>query len=67
MRADDRIRLLHMLDAAQKAVLFAQGRSRADLGSDRQLVLALVKEIEITGEAASQISESTRHQWPMIP
>lgn len=67
MSTDDRIRLLHMLDAAQEAVLFAQGRSRADLDSDRKLVLALVKEIEIIGEAASQISESTRHQWPAIP
>lgn len=35
MSKDDRIRLLHMLDAAQEAVLFAQGRSRADLDSDR--------------------------------
>lgn len=67
MSKDDRIRLLHMLDAAQEAVLFAQGRSRADLDSDRKLVLALVKEIEIIGEAASQISESTRHQWSAIP
>ena len=32
-----------------------------------KLVLALVKEIEIIGEAASQISESTWHQWSVIP
>lgn len=43
-----------------------QGRNRADLNSDRQLVLALVKTIEIIGEAAFRISESTRAQVPEI-
>jgi hypothetical protein len=33
----------HMLDAAREALGFVQGRNRADLNSDRQLVLALVK------------------------
>ena len=43
MRRDDIIRLMHMLDAAREAILFAQGRKRADLDSDRMLVLSLVK------------------------
>jgi hypothetical protein len=34
---------MHMLDAAREAILFAQGRKRADLDSDRMLVLSLVK------------------------
>jgi uncharacterized protein with HEPN domain len=34
---------------------------------DRMLVLALVKEIEIVGEAASQISQEAREQLPGIP
>ena len=49
----DDVRLRHMLDAAREAVGFIQGRSRADLDRDRMLVLALVKDIEIVGEAAS--------------
>ncbi|MCY4496704.1 MAG: hypothetical protein OXC14_05400 [Rhodospirillaceae bacterium] len=52
MREDDAIRLRHMLDAAREAVSFTQGRTRGDLDNDRQLVLALIKEIEIVGEAA---------------
>lgn len=32
MRKDDVIRLRHMLDAAEEALLFARGRSREDLG-----------------------------------
>ncbi len=52
MRKDDAIRLRHMLDAAQEAIEFTQGHTRADLDGDRKLVLALVKDIEIIGEAA---------------
>jgi len=47
MREDDAIRFLHMLDAAREAVEFLRGRSRIDLNGNRQLVLALVKAIEI--------------------
>ena len=36
---------------------FAKGRTADDLRTDRMLLLALVKEIEILGEAATQISE----------
>jgi len=67
MRKDDEVRLRHMLDAAREALGFVQGRHRADLNSDRQLVLALVKDIEIIGEAAFQTSENTRVQLPEIP
>lgn len=67
MRRDDRIRLQHMLDAAREALSFVQERCRGDLDSDRLLVLGLVKAIEIMGEAADQVSESTRAGVPSIP
>jgi uncharacterized protein with HEPN domain len=67
MRKEDEVHLRHMLDAAREALGFVQGRNRADLSSDRQLVLALVKAIEIIGEAAFQTSENTRAQFPEIP
>ncbi len=67
MRRDDQIRLQHMRDAAREALSFAQGRARADLDQDRMLVLALVKEIEIIGEAANQVSEASREELPAIP
>lgn len=67
MRKDDLVRLRHMLDAAQEAIAFVQGSCRADLDDDRKLVLALVKAIEIIGEAAYQTSPATRAQLPHIP
>jgi len=66
MRKDDTIRLRHMLDAAQEAMGFVQGRTRADLNDDRKLVLALVKDIEIIGEAAYQVSEIAVLE-PLVP
>ncbi|MFY4729636.1 DUF86 domain-containing protein [Nitrospira sp. BLG_2] len=66
MRKDDDVRLRHMLDAAREALGFVRGRNRVDLNSDRQLVLALVKTIEIIGEAAFRTSENTQAQFPEI-
>ena len=67
MLKDDTIRLRHMLDAAQEAIMFANGRSPSDLDHDRMLVLSLVKDIEIIGEAAYQVTETTRKQLQDIP
>lgn len=67
MREDDLIRFRHMLDAAREAVEFVRGRTRFDLNSDRQLVLAMVKAIEIIGEAAYQVTMDTRDQTCGIP
>ena len=67
MPKDDTIRLRHMLDAAREVVDFAKGRIRADLDCDRKLVLALVKDIEIIGEAACQVSLDVRIRSPGIP
>jgi len=40
-----------MLDAAREAASFAKNKTRRFLDTDRKLVLALVKSIEIIGEA----------------
>ena len=66
MRRDDAW-LLDMLLAAGDAVDFARGRTRDDLNTDRQLVLSLVKSIEIIGEAAARVSQETRENHPEIP
>ena len=58
----DRIRLQHMFDAAQEALEFIRGKGRSDLDRDRMLVLALIKDLEIIGEAANKISAEVRNQ-----
>lgn len=67
MNAQDRVRLQHMLDAALEARQFIENRQQADLNSDRQLVLALTKAIEIIGEAASRISTEFKQEHPELP
>ena len=67
MRPNDRIRLRHMLDAARAACHFIQGRSRDDLDHDLQLVWALVKAIEIIGEAAYRMDPAARAEVTDIP
>ena len=67
MRADDRVRLHPMVEAGESAMQFVAGRQRADLDTDRMLLFALVRAIEVFGEAASQISEETRAAHAHIP
>lgn len=67
MRHDDFIRLRHMLDSARKASEFARGRSGDDLRADEMLGLALVRLLEVLGEAAKGISEELRAAHPEIP
>ena len=66
-RRKDRVRLLHMLDAARRSVSFAASRSRSDLDEDDIQTLGLIKSIEVIGEAANQINESTRKLFPEVP
>ena len=67
MQRHDLIRLHHMLDSAREAEAFISGKDRSVLDSDRMLELALVKCIEIIGEAASSISKRSREELPHIP
>jgi len=67
MNAADQVRLRHMLDVAREAGRFMDGRTKDDLAADRMLLLALVKEIEIIGEAASRVNSETRAELPSIP
>ncbi|MFM7450562.1 MAG: DUF86 domain-containing protein [Leptolyngbyaceae cyanobacterium] len=64
---DDATRLRHMRDAAIEARGFIENRTRTDLDSDRMLALALVKDVEIIGEAASRISATCKAKYPQIP
>lgn len=67
MPKNDRIRLQHMLDAAEEALAFCGNCLHSDFIHNRMLVLALVKELEIIGEAANQVSAEQCQQMPEIP
>jgi uncharacterized protein with HEPN domain len=64
---DDTTRLRHMRDYAREAREMAQGHSRPDLDTNRQLRLALTHLVEIVGEAAARVSPAGRQRWPAVP
>jgi len=66
-RHDDAVTLRQMFDHAREAVTLATGRSRPALELDRMLYLALLKLVEIVGEAAYRVSPATRSNHPDIP
>jgi uncharacterized protein with HEPN domain len=67
MLHEDRVRILDMIDVADDAASFLVGRSRDDLDRDTMLFYALVRAVEIIGEAASKVSAETRTATPQIP
>lgn len=64
---DERVRVQHMLDAAKKAQEFLVGRTRDDLDTNDMLALALVRLLEIIGEAAKNVPTKIREASPQIP
>ena len=64
---NDRIRLSHALEAAQKAQRFAQGHTRASLAQDEGLQLILARLLEILGEATGSVSSECRAKYPDLP
>jgi uncharacterized protein with HEPN domain len=67
MPPDDRVRILHMIEAAETVAGFIADRDRSALDQDRMLLFALVRAIEIVGEAASKVSADTRLGAPAVP
>ncbi len=55
---EDRIRLTHMLESARRASRIADGMTQASLETDEVRLLAIVKSIEIIGEASTKVSET---------
>jgi uncharacterized protein with HEPN domain len=60
-------RLHHMLDSAKRAVEYSQNKSLEEIQSNELLSLALIRLLEVFGEAARCTSESLQKRHPEIP
>lgn len=67
MPEEDRIRVRHMIDAAQAVLRFLHERTQRDLSSDQLLLFAVVHAVQVLGEAASKVTPSTRSMHGEIP
>ncbi len=63
----DLARLQHMLDSTQAILSFAKGKQRASLDKDLLFQSAVLRQLEIVGEAAGRVSSKTQRKFPHIP
>lgn len=63
----DPLRLRHMLESAQNVIKFLENKSLEDLQIDQILFYAVVKNIEIIGEASYKLTSKFKSTHPEIP
>lgn len=67
MLPEDQERLVDILESSREAVLYAGNRSGSELEADRIRLLAIVRLLEVIGEAANGVSEEFRRDHPEMP
>ena len=63
----DKERLAHMLAAADRVIRYTSGKNLGDVKSDDMMYYAVVKNIEIIGEAANLLSSGFVDSHPATP
>ncbi len=66
MRSEDKVRILHMIESAEKAQEFLADKTYDDLQKNEQLAFAVVRVLEIIGEAAAQTTQELHDAYPNI-
>ena len=66
MRRDE-VSLTDMRNAARRALDYVNGMTRDEFVTDQRTKAAVVREMEIMGEAAVRISQAFRDTHPTIP
>ena len=63
----DRVFIAQMVEAAEAALEFTEGRSKEGVASDRLVGFAVVRAIQFVGQAARGVSENVQAAHPEIP
>lgn len=67
MRQDDATRVAHILDAADRIARLTHGLDYAEFAKNEAVSLAVIRLIEVVGEAASGVTPDFRAAHPEIP
>jgi uncharacterized protein with HEPN domain len=67
MEANQLGRLQDILDATRLVASYLKGATESDFASDTEKQDAVIRRIEIIGEAAAHLSEETRRAIPELP
>jgi uncharacterized protein with HEPN domain len=59
--------LLDILDNTEKAIEFVAGMSIDEFRGDVKTQFAVIRALEVIGEAAKQIPDSLRNKYPEVP
>ena len=64
---DPRLYLIHIIESADFVADYVEGRDLAAFVGDQQLQDAVIRRIEITGEAVKYLPQNLRESHPAIP
>ena len=67
MRDEDKVRLQHIIEEAKMACSFVQGCTFEDFVKDEKTVRAVIRSVEVIGEAASKISNELKNTHNEVP
>lgn len=67
MLPEDRIRLQHILDEANEVLRFIEGFVFSGFIKDNKTVHAVIRSIEIIGEAAAKLSKKYKEEHSSVP
>jgi uncharacterized protein with HEPN domain len=67
MIKDDKIYLLHILDAIASIASYTKGKTAGDFKKTKMLQDAVIRQIEVIGEAAKMVSAAAKSKNASIP
>jgi uncharacterized protein with HEPN domain len=67
MKKDNLIYLDHILDSLQKSSDYVEGISYEEFVADEEKQDAVIRKIEVAGEATKRLSTGLREEYPHIP
>ncbi len=67
MKRDDSVYLQHVLDAISKIELYLQGVEESGFQQQSMVQDAVIRQLEIIGEAIKNLTSDLRDQYPQVP
>ncbi len=67
MKRDESVYLQHVLDAIEKVEAYLQGVDEATFYKQSMMQDAVIRQIQIIGEAVKRLSDELREKYPLVP
>jgi uncharacterized protein with HEPN domain len=67
MKKDDSVYLHHIIDAFMQIEYYIDGISHEEFLSNKLLQDGVIRQLEVMGEAARNLSDDLRNEYPQVP